>query len=159
MIHPCQVVMVCRVQRGIVLRCPVSPSCDYQGSVMHITHAIATEGNPARLRRIGPLPRKSDRPIRAIRLRQLAEDPRCRYCKVFLNEGTSSIDHIVPTSRGGSNDEGNLLLCCELCNSLKGDRTLPEWRKHLVFLVNSISNSFCDSGIQRALSHDGGCMQ
>jgi hypothetical protein len=30
------------------------------------------------------------------------------------------IDHVIPRSRGGSNDLSNLVLCCRSCNSSKG---------------------------------------
>jgi len=32
------------------------------------------------------------------------------------------IEHIVPLSRGGSNDESNLWLSCPLCNRHKGSK-------------------------------------
>jgi 5-methylcytosine-specific restriction endonuclease McrA len=48
-------------------------------------------------------------------------DKKCLKC------GTTNkltIDHIVPVSRGGSNDEENLQILCEDCNSRKGDHIL-----------------------------------
>lgn len=33
------------------------------------------------------------------------------------------IEHIVPRSKGGSDDESNLWLSCPLCNRFKSDRT------------------------------------
>jgi hypothetical protein len=33
------------------------------------------------------------------------------------------IEHIIPLSKQGSNDESNLWLACPLCNRYKGDRT------------------------------------
>lgn len=32
------------------------------------------------------------------------------------------IEHIIPLSKGGCNDESNLWIACPLCNSHKGDR-------------------------------------
>jgi 5-methylcytosine-specific restriction endonuclease McrA len=47
---------------------------------------------------------------------------RCAYC------GTSAttIDHVVPRSRGGRDSWENLVACCLRCNNAKGDRTPAE---------------------------------
>lgn len=47
---------------------------------------------------------------------------RCAYC----GRGASTIDHIVPRSRGGLSSWENLVAACHACNSAKGDRTLAE---------------------------------
>lgn len=36
------------------------------------------------------------------------------------------VDHVIPRSKGGTDDLSNLVLCCQTCNSTKRDRT-PEW--------------------------------
>jgi hypothetical protein len=55
------------------------------------------------------------------RVRARAGD-RCGYClspqRYVL--GRLEIEHIVPTARGGSDDEDNLWLSCRLCNNFKG---------------------------------------
>ncbi len=48
---------------------------------------------------------------------------RCYYCKV--NKATS-IDHVIPISRGGSNYIHNLVPACIPCNSRKKDKLLSE---------------------------------
>ncbi|MFJ7588418.1 HNH endonuclease [Streptomyces sp. NPDC097617] len=48
---------------------------------------------------------------------------RCCYC----NEPATSIDHVVPLSRGGHDVEANAVPCCKSCNSSKGRKTLAEW--------------------------------
>jgi hypothetical protein len=50
---------------------------------------------------------------------------RCGYClsaqKYVL--GLLEIDHLIPESLGGGDDEENLWLACRLCNSYKGIQT------------------------------------
>src|SRR5205823_10359695 len=58
------------------------------------------------------------------RIRAQAGD-RCGYCQsaqryVFA---PLEIDHIIPTARGGTDEEENLWLVCRMCNGFKGDRT------------------------------------
>ncbi len=50
----------------------------------------------------------------------------CRYCRTELVDAL--IDHILPASRGGTNDLDNLCVCCRKCNTSKQDKTLSEWR-------------------------------
>jgi len=47
---------------------------------------------------------------------------RCAYC----NKGATTIDHVLPRSRGGADSWENLVACCLRCNNLKGDRTPQE---------------------------------
>lgn len=56
------------------------------------------------------------------------DDYTCQYCGdrgVHLH-----CDHIVPVSRGGSNDISNLATSCQRCNQSKGCKTIEEWRGH-----------------------------
>lgn len=46
----------------------------------------------------------------------------CQYCGF---SGELTLDHIIPRSRGGSTEWGNVVCCCRRCNSKKGNR-LPE---------------------------------
>ena len=51
---------------------------------------------------------------------------RCGYC----DGSASTIDHVIPRSRGGRDEWENLVACCLKCNNIKGDRTPQEmgWR-------------------------------
>jgi 5-methylcytosine-specific restriction endonuclease McrA len=58
---------------------------------------------------------------------------RCCYCGVEAAHAREplTLDHIVPTSRGGENSWTNLVTCCMPCNQRKGDKLLkqlPGWR-------------------------------
>lgn len=57
---------------------------------------------------------------------------RCAYC----GGHASTVDHVLPRSRGGTTDWLNLVAACAPCNSSKDDRTPEEagmpllWRPH-----------------------------
>lgn len=41
-------------------------------------------------------------------------------------------DHFVATSRGGADDQDNLVPACGRCNSIKGNRSIEEARQALI---------------------------
>jgi 5-methylcytosine-specific restriction endonuclease McrA len=47
---------------------------------------------------------------------------RCAYC----GGPASTVDHVLPRSRGGPDSWENLVACCVRCNNSKGDRTPEE---------------------------------
>jgi hypothetical protein len=49
----------------------------------------------------------------------------CAYC----GAPAWTMDHVIPRSRGGSDDASNLVPACKKCNSSKGARTPEEWRR------------------------------
>ena len=51
----------------------------------------------------------------------------CIYCGHQLTEGEMEVDHIVPLSRGGSNEYENKVCACPSCNAAKADHTLAEF--------------------------------
>jgi 5-methylcytosine-specific restriction endonuclease McrA len=55
---------------------------------------------------------------------------RCAYC----GKAASTIDHVMPRSRGGKDTWENLVACCLRCNNVKGDRTPQEmsWELKLI---------------------------
>lgn len=54
----------------------------------------------------------------------LSGKPKCFYC----GKRASSIDHVVPVSKGGANDITNFVPCCEECNRRKSNFDLYEFR-------------------------------
>ncbi|TQC50714.1 HNH endonuclease [Rhodococcus sp. WS4] len=48
---------------------------------------------------------------------------RCGYCD---DPVATTIDHVVPRSRGGPNTWADLVACCAPCNQRKADRTPEE---------------------------------
>ena len=46
---------------------------------------------------------------------------RCFYCDEILDIHDASIDHVIPQSKGGSDDMDNLVVCCKYANRAFGD--------------------------------------
>jgi 5-methylcytosine-specific restriction endonuclease McrA len=64
--------------------------------------------------------------LRRFRLKNyVAQAGCCAYCEQPMRLSDSTIDHLVPLSRGGSWRHYNLRLCCGPCNAAKGD-LLPQ---------------------------------
>lgn len=51
---------------------------------------------------------------------------KCQYCGVKLNWGNITIDHVLPSSRGGTTSWLNCVTACKGCNKRKDDRTPEE---------------------------------
>ena len=52
----------------------------------------------------------------------------CKYCSSLLEgKGVMRLDHIIPRSKGGTNELDNLVICCEGCNSQKADKSLVDF--------------------------------
>lgn len=63
---------------------------------------------------------------KAARKRIFARDNwTCRYCASV--GGRLECDHVVPVSRGGSNEDANLVTACRTCNQAKGAHLVSEW--------------------------------
>ncbi len=65
------------------------------------------------------IPLEIDRRVRS------AARNRCGYClsPQHLVMARLEIEHVIPLSKGGSNDSSNLWLACPLCNRYKSDKT------------------------------------
>lgn len=60
----------------------------------------------------------------------------CCYCKCpVAEEGnedmSATIDHVVPRSRGGTNDKRNKRIACKRCNNEKGDMLPDEYTEFM----------------------------
>ena len=72
---------------------------------------------------------------------------RCGYC----GSSASTIDHVIPKSRGGKDTWENLVACCLRCNNAKGDRTPGEMHwKLLVRLQPPHGTGWMVRGVERA---------
>jgi hypothetical protein len=61
---------------------------------------------------------------KTLRDKWVAQGRRCTYC----TRPATTLDHVVPLVRGGTNHEGNITPCCKWCNSSKAGWTVIEWR-------------------------------
>jgi len=50
----------------------------------------------------------------------------CQYCRVKLTSNDSTIDHVVPASKGGQLTWENAVTACRSCNNKKGDKDLDK---------------------------------
>lgn len=73
---------------------------------------------------------------------------RCGYCGATA----TTIDHVLPRSRGGKDTWENLVACCLKCNNIKSDRTPREMGWQLrVRLQPPHGTSWMVRGTERAL--------
>lgn len=69
-----------------------------------------------------------------VKNRLLSRDPRCYWCGLELGRGIGderwpTIDHRIPTSKGGTNSQDNLVLACLKCNRDKGNKMPQDYAK------------------------------
>jgi len=95
------------------------------GRVLHAERTAVHVPVVVRLIRYVKVPYRADVPI--TRKGVLARDShRCVYC----GAAATSLDHVVPKSRGGAHCWENVVAACGRCNHAKADRALHEmgWR-------------------------------
>lgn len=62
---------------------------------------------------------------------------RCQYCGVhILSREQATVDHVIPSSLGGSHANTNLRTACKSCNSTKSDRSV-EWLRLFLALAKT----------------------
>lgn len=82
--------------------------------------------------RFGYIGEKRPKVSKAKRKRVYERDKgKCAYCGRFLEKDNFCIDHIIPLSRGGNNEDDNLTVSCRSCNSRKYTKTAEEFREVL----------------------------
>ncbi len=95
------------------------------GHVVHSVGASVSVPSVLRLCRHVRVPHRAGVPLtrRAVFAR---DGGACAYC----GGQATSIDHVVPRSKGGAHVWDNVVSACERCNRLKADRTVADlgWR-------------------------------
>ena len=73
----------------------------------------------------------------------LRDDSTCQYCGKLMPASQLSVDHVVPTSRGGSSTSWeNQVIACRRCNGRKGNRLLSEAGMRLVRSPRALTQEF-----------------
>ena len=94
-------------------------------AVVHSAAAAVSVPAVVKLTRFVKIPYRNVVPLtrRGVFLR---DGGRCAYCEA----PATSLDHVVPRSRGGTHTWDNVVSCCRRCNHVKADRTVTElgWR-------------------------------
>lgn len=60
----------------------------------------------------------------------------CAYCG---KNKPNTIDHVIPLSKGGTNNIDNLIPVCVNCNSKKGNKSLIEWNPMAFYNLYSLT--------------------
>ena len=82
-------------------------------------------------------PRSPDAPGRSMpeevrRLVRERDGDRCLYCGAL---GADDVDHVFPWSQGGTHDPRNLVVCCQVCNSIAGLRVFGEFAAKRAYVL------------------------
>lgn len=65
-------------------------------------------------------------------------DGHCAYCGKKIEFDDMTIDHIVPTSKGGANTLDNTIPSCQLCNNQKADKSIEEFRSFVEHITETL---------------------
>ncbi|NYI08373.1 HNH endonuclease [Allostreptomyces psammosilenae] len=117
---------VVSMRRALVLVLTQKAVClEESGAVVRgATHTLPVP-SVVRLTRFVRIPYRG--PVPLTRRALFARDHgRCVYCGAVA----TSVDHVVPRSRGGTHTWDNVVAACRSCNHLKADRPITElgWR-------------------------------
>jgi 5-methylcytosine-specific restriction protein A len=97
---------------------PLPRPCVDCGIVVRATRCVEC-GRKKERRRVRREQRGYDSAWRALSKMMRATQPWCSRCRSTRD---LTLDHIIPLSRGGTNDAANAQVLCRKCNSEKGTR-------------------------------------
>lgn len=64
----------------------------------------------------------------------------CFFCRKPLPKAEASIEHLVASANGGTNDDGNCVACCKALNHLLGAKSIKE---KMQIVLNQRGNFHC----------------
>ena len=68
----------------------------------------------------------------------------CFFCNMPLPKSEASVEHLVPSSRAGSNSDENCVACCKTINALLGSMSLKE---KIRVVLNQNGKFTCPNGV------------
>ena len=84
---------------------------------------------------------------------------RCELCGAHESQAALHIDHIIPRSKGGSDDLSNFQALCMSCNTSKRDRDDTDFRDVLSsYEVRQEGCLFCELGAGRIIAENELCI-
>lgn len=98
---------------------------DSESFISSISYSSGIFNIPAVIRLVNIIPwRAHMKSMRFNRRNMLIRDNNeCQYCGIKVGKNAATIDHVVPTSKGGPTDYLNCVTSCKKCNNVKRDRT------------------------------------
>lgn len=82
-------------------------------------------------------------PTKPIDRLMFAQGNNCFFCSMPLSRADASVEHLVPSSRAGSNSDDNCVACCKAINMLLGSMSLKEKIK---VVLNQKGQFICPNG-------------
>lgn len=73
-----------------------------------------------------------------------AQGGQCFFCRKPLPKTEASVEHLVASTNGGTNDDGNCVACCKALNHLLGSKSIKE---KMQIVLNQRGNFQCPSSI------------
>jgi hypothetical protein len=71
-----------------------------------------------------------------------AQGGQCFFCHKLLPKVEASVEHLVASANGGTNDDGNCVACCKALNHLLGSKSIKE---KMQVVLNQRGNFQCPS--------------
>src|SRR5574343_1892428 len=69
-----------------------------------------------------------------------AQGGQCFFCRKPLPKAEASVEHLLASTNGGTNDDGNCVACCKALNHLLGSKSIKE---KLQIVLNQRGNFQC----------------
>ena len=82
-------------------------------------------------------------PTKPIERLLFAQGGLCFFCNSKLPKAEATVEHLVPSARGGSNADENCVACCKAINALLGSMSIKE---KIRVVLNQKGNFKCPNG-------------